>query len=905
MQITRIELENITTHHHTEIEFREGINVFLGQNGAGKSTILKMIGIVLFDYPNSRLDRFVSYSSSKPSGKVSVWFVGKEQKEYKVSRVIGGTKIEVIDPNSNRVLNSINNKEDYIKWLKDQYNLDETYNLETLFENAIGVEQGNFTAPFTYTTSNRKKIFDPILRIDVYEDIYHNFRDILNVLISRRTEIEKDIRGFQGQLTDKESNLKELQEKEEENTNKQKLIADLQQKQENANLEFNKLKSIKDKIDEINTQIQLLDAKRKSLEENRIKLKNDVQESEKSKAICDQNKEKYEEYLKIEKQINDIKVQIKELDNLVKKSQKLEQDIAKIKALLEKNIEDIKSIEKDAEKKDELEKLYEKHSQLNKKLKELQSKFSEIETEEKNLKQLNKDKEKYEHEITDLTKEIGKIPALETLQKKKKELQEIYEKNTNESTKLETQKQDLLKNKNQAKGGQCPFLHEACKNIEGESLEKHFEVQLEEISPKIDKLKKELKDIKNKIELNEIEIEKTHELSKKKQILDEKRITIENLNNNIKEKVTIISTKPSILSQINKIETEIKELEPSVKEWTVLQDKLQKLQKLKIEKKDQQIKLDKTQSELEELKTIIVPLEELKKSIQPLEEQKNHNKEPYDLYQQNRQNAAKLELRKTEHAKLNQEINQNNIEFQNNKNNLIELTKKFDETRYKELEEQNSKILEELSRLKGEFNQITKRIKDLKDKLELYKKIEKELDESLRKQRRYNSIETFVSRMRDWYRDSGKIITQAMLRKISNRASSIFQDIMDTPNLKLEWTNEYEVKVGSKYGEKTFNQLSGGEQMATALSIRLALLLSLSDINIAFFDEPTANLDPEKRMNLANCIRKIKGFTQLFIISHDDTFENLTDNIIVFEKDNDESTKVSTKTSSKNSFGGE
>jgi ABC-type Na+ transport system ATPase subunit NatA len=55
----------------------------LGQNGAGKSTILKMIGIVLFDYHNGRLDQYVTTNSSKPTGKVSVWFVGKTKKNIK------------------------------------------------------------------------------------------------------------------------------------------------------------------------------------------------------------------------------------------------------------------------------------------------------------------------------------------------------------------------------------------------------------------------------------------------------------------------------------------------------------------------------------------------------------------------------------------------------------------------------------------------------------------------------------------------------------------------------------------------------------------------------------------------------------------------------------------------------
>jgi exonuclease SbcC len=69
-------------------------------------------------------------------------------------------------------------------------------------------------------------------------------------------------------------------------------------------------------------------------------------------------------------------------------------------------------------------------------------------------------------------------------------------------------------------------------------------------------------------------------------------------------------------------------------------------------------------------------------------------------------------------------------------------------------------------------------------------------------------------------------------------------------------------------------------QMAAALSIRLALLKQLTDIRIAFFDEPTANMDAERRENLAMQISRITNFDQLFVISHDETFDNFVDNVI-------------------------
>ena len=68
--------------------------------------------------------------------------------------------------------------------------------------------------------------------------------------------------------------------------------------------------------------------------------------------------------------------------------------------------------------------------------------------------------------------------------------------------------------------------------------------------------------------------------------------------------------------------------------------------------------------------------------------------------------------------------------------------------------------------------------------------------------------------------------------------------------------------------------------MSAALAVRLALVREMSDLNLAFFDEPTANLDAQRREALAQQIMSVRGFSQLFVISHDDTFEQATQNII-------------------------
>ena len=80
--------------------------------------------------------------------------------------------------------------------------------------------------------------------------------------------------------------------------------------------------------------------------------------------------------------------------------------------------------------------------------------------------------------------------------------------------------------------------------------------------------------------------------------------------------------------------------------------------------------------------------------------------------------------------------------------------------------------------------------------------------------------------------------------------------------------------------------------MAAALSIRLVILKTLTNAEFAFFNEPTSNLDPTACVNLGKYINNIKGFNQLFIISHNDSFKRHSDYVIKFSKDKTETTSI-------------
>lgn len=138
--------------------------------------------------------------------------------------------------------------------------------------------------------------------------------------------------------------------------------------------------------------------------------------------------------------------------------------------------------------------------------------------------------------------------------------------------------------------------------------------------------------------------------------------------------------------------------------------------------------------------------------------------------------------------------------------------------------------------------------------------------------------------IRDTLKKAGPLVTESYLYNISIEANQLFREITGDAGRALRWSRDYEIILEEEGHERPFQNLSGGEQMAAALSVRLALLKQLSDIRIAFFDEPTVNMDAERRERLAQQIGQIRHFDQLFVISHDDTFEESVDHHIHVER---------------------
>jgi exonuclease SbcC len=222
-------------------------------------------------------------------------------------------------------------------------------------------------------------------------------------------------------------------------------------------------------------------------------------------------------------------------------------------------------------------------------------------------------------------------------------------------------------------------------------------------------------------------------------------------------------------------------------------------------------------------------------------------------------------------------INYEVISKEFKESDLDETTTKLDE-----LGKSASGITEAVKQKNKNLLKITKELSEMESILIKTKENQRNLE----KERDFLSFSNFI---RDTIKSSSEFVINEFIGEISSEANNIYCEIMDDHSASLKWANDYDIKIESNSEISTFRQLSGGERMSAALSVRLALLKSISNCDFVFLDEPTQNMDEIRRENLSEQITKIKGFKQVFVISHDDTFNEKYSHVIKVQKINGES----------------
>jgi exonuclease SbcC len=121
------------------------------------------------------------------------------------------------------------------------------------------------------------------------------------------------------------------------------------------------------------------------------------------------------------------------------------------------------------------------------------------------------------------------------------------------------------------------------------------------------------------------------------------------------------------------------------------------------------------------------------------------------------------------------------------------------------------------------------------------------------------------------------------------------RDIFERFNLAysdIKIDDDYNIAVIGSSGEQDIDQISGGERVALAIALRLAIAQVLSGrVETIIMDEPTTHLDEERRKELVNILSSFfreggRIIPQMLIITHHPEIVDVADVIYTIRKEN-------------------
>lgn len=293
MIFKKLHLKNFKSYKNSKIEFNKGISIIVGENGAGKSSILEGISFALFKQHRARkIDELVRNGSN---GDMSVELeFTSNGKDYKIIREKTSTGIQ------SSLLTKTTAKGDYMALCMGEKEVNTQMNSilaidSDLFLNAIYIRQGEIAELVNKTPAEKKKLIAKLLGLDSLEKAWQNIHPI--------------IINYENALAELKGKLSTSDEFEKEREEKLALLNELKEKGHKLEEDLSEVKLLREsnKSDKINME------REKEIYENFI---SSLSAEKEALTILEADNLKIQEKLE---EIKQSEKQMDELENYVKK----------------------------------------------------------------------------------------------------------------------------------------------------------------------------------------------------------------------------------------------------------------------------------------------------------------------------------------------------------------------------------------------------------------------------------------------------------------------------------------------------------------------------------------------------------------------------------------------------------
>jgi exonuclease SbcC len=919
MQILSVALQNFKAHRDRFFEFQPGTNAICGENGAGKTSILEAIAWVLFnhqgDYAKEDLIR-----NGSGSAQVTVVFTSNHDgRTYQVQRCTQ-RGYQIFDPQLNQRLPYSRLKDEILPWLRQHLGVSATTNLAQLFARTVGVPQGTFTADFLQPAEQRKAVFDAILKVEDYKLAYKQMNALRRYAEDQVEAVKAQIAQYQEalapqpELQDRQQRLtQELQVSQQRLQALEVSLADLQRQRDQIKAEVDQLQALE-------RQRQALDHQRQAQQANLAQQQQALSQAAAAVAQCQAQAEAYQGYQRADQALERLGQRQQARQQLLQEYQGVQASCNQTQTELTRVQTQLENLATARQELDQLQPLVARQIELEQTLQTWQHRQQQllglalqrqqVETQHQQLAdQAQRWQESYDR-LQPLVAPVAEIPTLEAerdrLQQQISRLamarqfeadlqalvdtsQQRWNNQTDTATALIADLTALLSTLPTATTTSLTQLSHhwsEASTIYGDLIQSLEEI-LADLSDQTDgaTLEKQIKTLENDLRQRygwRGELAQAPDLLAQLEQTQHQQAQLKATLTQLEQQLTDTAT---VATQIEALQQQLEDLGRPREKSQILQRTLPDSGQLDVSQAQLLADHASLQQQLVALDQALASFEDLDQALATEQAQRRQCQAGYHLYLQSQALA-------NQYPQIQGNLTAAQVALEQIEQRWHALDQAYQEAATRvnpaaiaTLENRYTTLRSEADQLAGSLPQQHQRLADLDQQLAGLAAIAERQEQAQVDLQRRERIKRFINFARKSYNEAGPRITEQYVRNISLQADRLFRELMNRPNVALEWTRDYDIVVQEGANRRRFVNLSGGEQMCAALAVRLALLKVLADLDIAFFDEPTTNMDRPRRQGLAEAIGRIKSFAQLFVISHDDTFETITENVIVVERE--------------------
>ena len=877
MRIEKVLVKDFRSHKMTKVTFTGGINLIVGQNGSGKSSLLDALLVGLYwptkpkDLRKEDILRIRGSDADKTSTEITVFFE-KGGVRYQVHRKItrGMAYVKYLDGDTWRALES--GQKGVRDWIEKTIPYD-------VFLNAIYIRQGEIDA-ILESDESRDKVVRQVLGLDRYENSYRNLLDVRKEIEGRIKSIEDYLRSTEN-LDDLISSMeKELSETLKEINRLSSEIPELANKLQKVEEELKGMDTLEKEINSLMLTIRkkegnlkALEARRSELEERITEAQERIETLEKKVGELEGLKDKAGEYKKLsnfrkyyteekarnERLMEGYRAQLLEIEGRLDELKGLKRRLDELKGRKEGLEERAKALEADVRAYEEAKSLSSSLERLRKRLK---LKPEEVEELEKSVDNARIRKEQIQREF-------------EVIKEKRGELRNLAKERNGAILELRKAK------------GRCPVCGRELTEEHKEGIIKRYQGELKEVAVEIKKLDERERTLRKELVRVEEALKREKELIAAKELLKQIEEVEEKLKaydlESLKKRAEEYERSKG---ELDKLEGEMKGIQRELGRESALLKKMDVLKK----------KLDNAEGELlklnRELKSLgfssIAGLDSRIKELEPAYQRYlGLRSAPRELEKEKKA----LEKFRSDMANLTRELTGEREVLKTLKKELEAKKDIYDPQKHSEAKEHFIRLKEKLATKNAELEGARKKHSETMERLRRFREEREKRERKLRELKKLEKARERVQELRDKLRRYKAMLREDALAKVGEVASKIFEELTEEKYSGITVrAEENKVKLGVVYNgrEHGLGFLSGGERIALGLAFRLALSLYLAgEISLLILDEPTPYLDEERRRRLVDIMsRYLRKIPQVIVVSHDEELKDAADHVVKVSLEN-------------------